>query len=139
MSEWNTDFHGIGIQCTDRMIRIKNDSALEEFLADPETKGALLTARYARGLYEKEIGRPVDITEDSLAIEILGHVYAGTFAQLAEKYHVPLLQAAMKKVKERTDIIDCGEKGVDNNRFVWDELEKMKLKNVIYSLCGKMA
>lgn len=139
MGEWNTGFHGIAVQCSDRMIRVKNDDALTGFLSDPDTKGALLVAKYARALYEKEMGKPIAITEDSLAIEILGHVYAGTFAEIAEKFHVPVLKTVMGKIRERTDIIDCGEREVDNNRFVWDELEHMKLKNIIYTMCGRMA
>lgn len=38
-----------------------------------------------------------------------------------------------------TDIIDCGERDVDSNRIVWDDLEKAGLKSVIYRICGRMA
>lgn len=139
MNEWNTDFYNVSILCTDKFVRIKNDKSLVDFLNDPKTEGASLISEYAHELYEKEMGKPLKITKDSLAIEILGHVYADKFAKVAEKLGIKQLKVVAAKIKEHTDIIDCGERDVDSNRVVWDDLEKAGLKRVIYRICGRMA
>ena len=80
MYEWNTEFHGIGIVCEDKCVRVRNDQTLVDFLNDPQTRGSLLIAEYARALYEKKFGKPLGITQDSLAVEILGHVFVDKLA-----------------------------------------------------------
>lgn len=139
MTDWNTDLKGVSILCTDKLVQIKNDKALLDFLKDPKTKGSLLIAKYARDLYIKELGKTLNITPDSLAIEILGHVYMEKFADLAQKFKIKELEAFLESVKERTEIIDCGEADIDSNRKIWDDLEKRKLKDIIYFLSGSMA
>lgn len=139
MAEWNTAFHGISVSCTDRLVKIKNDKALLEFLEDPETRGALLVSEYVHDLYRKELGKELKISVDSLAIEILGHVYADRFAGVIKKLGVKKISDAMDVIQSHTDIIDCGEKEIDSNRFVWDDLESLGLKKIIYRLCGNGA
>lgn len=139
MGSWNKEFHNISINCSEKLVQIKNDAALSTFLNAPDTKGSVLISEYAHRLYLKEIGRPINITVDSIAIEILGHVYLDKFADLALKFKLIPLQDVLKEIKNRTDIIDCGEKEIDPNRFIWDDLEKHNLKSVIYTICGRSA
>lgn len=139
MAEWNTAFHGISVSCTDRLVRIKNDRALLEFLKDPETRGALLVSEYVHSLYRKELGKELNISVDSLAIEILGHVYADRFSGMMKKLRVKRISEAMEIIQKHTEIIDCGEQEIDSNRFVWDDLETLGLTKIIYRLCGSGA
>lgn len=137
--DWNQAFHHISVKCMNKKVQIKTDQALIDFLSDPKTKGSLLLSDYVHQLYEEEIGRPLNITRDSLAIEILGHVYIASFAKMAETTKSAELQAAVQKIKNHTDVIDCGEKDIDSNRYVWDAVEKSGLKKLIYLMCGKKA
>lgn len=137
MSNWNKDFEGISIKCSDKLLQIKNDGALRRFLDDPQTNGSVLIADYAVALYKKEMNKELKISRDSLAIEILGHVYVDKFADAASK--VKALEAAMKSIRNRTDVIDCGEGDIDSNRKIWDDLEKRHLKGIIFAMCGKGA
>lgn len=139
MQEWNREFHNISVRCRNKVVQIKLDSVLIDFLRDPTTKGSLLLSDYAHQLYEREIGRPLEISRDSLAIEILGHVYISAFADLAKSIRSAELQAAVQKLKKHTAVIDCGEIDVDTNRHVWDALDKSVLRNMIYLMCGKNA
>ncbi len=139
MNTWNTDFHGISIMCTDQLVQIKNDKKLIQFLKDPSTKGSQLIARYAKELYQKTMGKPLRITEDSLAIEILGHVFLDKFAGIASKLKIAALSATLEDIKQRTDIIDCGEKEIDPNRHVWDSLDKDVQKKIIFHIFGDWA
>lgn len=139
MTDWNKEFHGISINCEEKLIQIKNDGALLSFLDDPATKGSLLVSEYAHQLYLKEMGRPLNISIDSVAIEILGHVYADKFADLASRFKIKALQSKLADIKSRTDIIDCGERDIDSDRHIWDDLDKHNLKPVIFAMCGKRA
>lgn len=139
MAGWNTEFHNISVECTDKLVRIKNDEALIKFLGDPKTKGALLLADYAKKLYKKEIGRELKITKDSLAIEILGHVFLDDFAKFASKLKIKKFEAVLEDIKKWTEVIDCGESDIDSNRHIWDDFEEKKLAGMIYALCGKNA
>lgn len=47
------------------------------------------------------------------------------------------MEAKMEEIKAHTGIIDCGEKSVDSNRVVWDNLEP--LHGIIYGVMGKHA
>ena len=118
MTDWNKEFHGISINCEEKLIQIKNDCALLTFLDDPATKGSLLVSEYAHQLYLKEMGRPLNISIDSVAIEILGHVYADKFADLASRFKIKALQSKLADIKSRTDIIDCGERDIDSDRHI---------------------
>lgn len=51
------------------------------------------------------------ITKDSLAIEVLGHVYTDKLAKAAEKLGIKQLTAVSAKIKGHTDIITV-EKGM---------------------------
>ena len=137
MGDWNKEFHGISIKCNDKLVQIKNDKALNDFLNDPKSRGSVLIADYVLELYKKELGKKLNISRNSLAIEILGHVYMDVFAGLAST--MKPLETAMKSIRSHTDVIDCGEKDVDGNRFVWDDLAQGPFKGMVFVLCGKKA
>lgn len=139
MTEWNTNFHGIAIRCSKKLVQIKNNKELQDYLDDPKSTGSVEISKYAHQLYEKEMGVPLKITTDSLAIEILAHVDLDTFAHILEKLKIKSWTSLSKNIEKHTDIIDCGEEDIDSNRAVWDELERKHSKKLIYFLSGKSA
>lgn len=141
MKDWNTDFHGIAMRCPKYFVQIKNDEILKDFL-DQDGVGSMEIAAWMKKLYYQEWECELDISEKSLAIEILGHVYANDFMKLIEK--LPFADnedtafgKLVENLQEHLDIIDCGERGRDNNRFVWDAL--VPFDKVIFALSGKHA
>lgn len=143
MPEWVFDFHHISIQFDDKIIRIKTDYHLKAFLEEPGN-GSLQLADYILENYQKLHNVPLAITRDSLAIEILAHTYVDSFSVLLSAwcrsrknqiYKKAL--ALLEKVRFHTDIIDCGESAVDNNRFIWDALAPHH--KAIYAVCGDHA
>lgn len=69
----------------------------------------------------------LNISDKSLTIEIIGHVYIGNFADILKEIPripkiAPIVIKKAYKITDHTDIIDCGEKEVDSNRWVWDKL-----------------
>ncbi len=137
MCEWKKEYHNISVAYEEKIVRIKNNSALTDFLDDPKTKGSLMLADHILKTYSQMFGYPLKISRDSLAIEILGHVYLDHFADLAKMLKSSPLKALLQEMKSRTEVIDCGERSVDSNRYVWDDLEPYK--KTIYALCGKHA
>lgn len=137
MEEWNKNFHGIAVRYHDRIVGIQNDEVLRAFLEDRSSKGSLLLADAILKEYKAELGKPLRITRDSLAIEIIGHVFLDKFSDLSSVIANAEVKKLLEELKEHTEIIDCGEKEADSNRVVWDSLEKEK--GLIYMLCGKHA
>ena len=136
-----TVFESITIQYENKIVRITCDSALMNYLELPGN-GSVPLAEHILKTYEHYFHKPLLISLHSLAIEILGHVYADKFASCCSDLAIHLsneqsncLKKMADKLLERTSIIDCGEKSVDNNRFIWDFLEP--LHSFIYMLLGK--
>ena len=68
--------------------------------------------------YRAEYGNELKISRESLAIEIYMHYVVRHISRKLEKHFRKnrLIQLAL----QRPEIIDCGEKTKDNNRFIWD-------------------
>lgn len=143
--EKNTDrtLKELRINYCDRLVQITCDDALKNYLEAPGN-GALKLSAYILAEYKKRRGSGLDISQDSLAIEILAHVYSDSFAEAvsaAGSHLPPALGSAVHKLMDQiishTEIIDCGESEVDNNRWVWDGLTPFK--KIIYGILGDRA
>lgn len=145
MKEWDAGFHGISVGYKEKSVHIKTDEMLLSFLAQPEI-GSLALSAYILERYQAIFGKLLEISQDSLAIEILAHVFVDKFSNAiyklinnesidAENQPAPL--RLLEKVRGRTDVIDCGEASVDNNRVVWDAL--VPFRGLIYRMFGQNA
>ena len=142
MPEWNTEFHKISVRADDKFARIKADKALKNYLMIPGN-GSLKLADFILNYYDETMKKSLEIKRHSLAIEILAHTYADTFAKaislLCKNSQNSVFQKALKAMKEiegHTEIIDCGERSVDSNRHVWDSLEPFH--TLIYTALGPL-
>lgn len=126
MAEWTNDFQGISIACQDKLVQIKTDDKLMEYLKKPEI-GSLVLASYIRKEYINQKGKELQISEKSLAIEILIHCYIDEISHNMEKCAAVLPKGLhngflhlLKSIEDRTEVIDSGEASVDPNRKVFD-------------------
>ncbi len=94
--------------------------------------------------YEEAQGVPLNISLDSLAIEILGHTYVDSFSAAISSLdrHIPSalrqpLEKLNHQIRYHTGIIDCGESDIDSNRWIWDRLSAYK--TFIYKIMGDLA
>ncbi len=140
MEEWNRDFYGISIRYEDKIVRIKSDEALTDFLESPN-KGSFVLAEYILIQYEEIYHKPLKINLHSLAIEIIAHVFVDTIlenmSELSDSISHDIFKpvtAALESIRKHTQVIDCGEASVDNNRHVWDALEPFH--GIIYGIAG---
>jgi hypothetical protein len=70
-------------------------------------------------LYDREF----EIHPDSLIVEVWGHVYFEYMALILDNLvKLNLLTKVLDKLISYCEVIDCGEKGYDNNRSLWDML-----------------
>lgn len=84
-------------------------------------------AQYLKQQHTNQFHTVLNISDKSLTIEIIGHVYIGNFADTLKEIPripkiAPIIVKKAYKITDHTDIIDCGEKEVDSNRWVWDKL-----------------
>ena len=67
------------------------------------------------------------VSDMSMAVEIWAHVYAEKFAEAVKNFSsINLIDKIAEKIMQHAEIIDIGEKGHDDNRFVWDALSVFK-------------
>ncbi|WBY64598.1 MAG: hypothetical protein ACFWUD_08195 [Thermocaproicibacter melissae] len=138
----DTGFHNISIELQEHWARITTDEALMDFLAQPGN-GSVELANYILQRYQEAFQKPLAISEMSLAVEILIHAYvdlisksAGEIQKALPKHVSKAILNFAEKLHERTAVIDCGEKSVDNNRFVFDGLAPFH--PIIFSVLRKL-
>ncbi|MDO5725715.1 MAG: hypothetical protein Q4P29_05350 [Tissierellia bacterium] len=118
----NDDYLEINLD-TENIIRINNNENLKAVL---KKYGNKILARKALDAYYKRYDRSLDITANSVAIEISGHAIPDDIAKQLEQKNLPsILKEALEKIIKHTDIIDIGTKDVDKNRWFWDAIAKL--------------
>lgn len=129
MAEWQVSQHGISYHFSDQVVHILNDEILKKHL-DQEGNQSKELSLEIKNAYQQNFGKELRISSDSLAIEILGHVFVDEFSEkvgaISEKIGMDSLADFFDKIEGHTEIIDCGEKPVDSNRGVWDRLVPVK-------------
>lgn len=122
---WKKTAGGINYVLGERVVRVETTPELVEALR-AAGHPALDLAEELRALYAAQFGRPLDITAASLACEIDLHARLNVFFRRGLKRSGRLpgkpLAGFLGKMMAHTDVIDCGERAIDNNRFVFDML-----------------
>lgn len=142
-TDWETVFHGVGVRYEGKNVRVRTDEALMRYLAEPG-RGALALAEHIAARYRERMGCALEISERSLAVEILAHAYCDALllraAKLAQKLPEALgarLGKTAERLQQHTDIIDIGERSVDTNRWLFDDLAPFY--SVICAILGDKA
>ncbi|MDU1351051.1 hypothetical protein [uncultured Clostridium sp.] len=109
--------YGLSVEFVPGVIRIKNDTTLKNMLKGT-SNGSGIAAYILKEEYYKTFKKPIDISTNSLAVEILGHVYPDKVAQAVR--NIPLISHLADKMISHTSVIDCGEN--DSERWLWGAL-----------------
>lgn len=118
---------GVMLYYTDKAVHLTTNDALMTFLRQ-KGNGSLPLSRAILAGYEAECGAALQITERSMATELLIHAYLdGIFdrwmrAGEAHGHQDRRLYKTAKRLKNATAVIDMGERSVDANRWVFDLL-----------------
>ncbi|MFW0715388.1 hypothetical protein [Pedobacter sp. N23S346] len=124
---YNFDNIKIKVGLEPNLVRVYSDKALWTFLNTDAESGFELLVETIKNEYVTIFGKALNITNDSLIVEILVHVYCDylglRFNQIVK---IKFIQNLVNKLLERTEVVDCGERSVDGNRWVWDLLARYK-------------
>lgn len=117
----------VAVQFEDRSIHITNNKGLWTLLGeDIESRTAAL-ATWIKTQYQDFFGKELEITTDSLVVEIWGHVYFEYYVlAIKELLKLKLIEGFLENILQPSEVIDCGESGLDNNRKLWDMLAPHK-------------
>ncbi|MDM5186645.1 hypothetical protein QUF99_04400 [Bacillus sp. DX4.1] len=133
---------GISVLIRERSLHIKNTASLHRMLK--KKNASLELAQYLKKKHTNQYGTVLNISDESLAIEIIGHIYIGNFADVLKNIPripkiAPIIVEKAYKITDHTDIIDCGEKEIDSNRWVWDKLAMLydAIMNNMYHVLQK--
>ena len=118
---------GVTLYYTDKAVHLTTNDALMTFLRQ-KGNGSLPLSRTILAGYEAECGAALQITERSMATELLIHAYLdGVFAAWVRAGETRGRQdgkfyRTARRLKNATAVIDMGERSVDANRWVFDLL-----------------
>ena len=118
---------GVELFYTDRAVHLTTNEALMTYLRQ-KGNGSLPLSRTILDGYAEERDMQLQITERSMATELLIHAYLdGLFdrwgrAGNAHGRQNGRLYKMAKRLKNATAVIDMGERSVDTNRWVFDLL-----------------
>ena len=113
-------FYGITVTYELKAVHIVCDDALEKFLKNGKRKAAFKLAGMILHEYENQFKSKLKIKRHSLSVEIYDHFLLYKISIKIEKLIGKTRPTQW--LLRHMDIIDCGEKEVDNNRFLWDML-----------------
>lgn len=124
---YNLSGHRLLVVFEHQLVRIKKPKSLQKFLsADIEMRSEVL-ANCIKADYAAFFNKELAISNNSLIIEIWGHVYASYFAKAVKNLiDIKLVDNFANFVIKRSDVIDCGEADIDSNRKFWDILANFK-------------
>jgi len=113
----------IKVNMEEGIVRIGNDTQLWGMLNNNRLVNSRLLVQQIADDYAACFGKPLEISAESLIVEIWGHVYIDYFSRsLNDWLKLQPVAALAEKIAGYCSVIDCGESGKDSNRFVWDML-----------------
>ncbi len=127
MKEPNFSYRGINIRIEPRIVRVESDDTLKAFLKGRGMKAAKELSRVLHEEYLTRYEKELDITGNSLAMEIFMHVLIQKIAFRLKK--ITGERGLVRRALRSTAVIDCGEKIEDTNRFAWDLLSHFMRKD----------
>ena len=138
----DNSYHGISIQYDHRIVRVRTDRFLLDYLGQ-KGNDSLELADHIHKSYQARWGEELKISRESLSVEILIHAYLDVVFRridlIAEKLGKPgrQLKKTLRFLEDATEVIDCGEREVDSNRFVFDDL--VPFRRILYLILGDKA
>lgn len=119
--------HNIQCELELHMVRVTNDDELKTLLAQDTEAATSELASKIKEEYLKQFGVDYKVSENSVLVEIWGHVYAEKMAEAIKSLSpLKLVNTVADKIIYHCEVIDMGERGHDENRFVWDGLAPFK-------------
>jgi hypothetical protein len=117
----------IGLQLNLHAIKIFNSDAFSAILAKNAEAATEQVITSIKNEYFKLFNVDFEVSGDSMAVEIWAHIYAEKFAEAVKNFSsINFIDKIADKILHHAEVIDIGETGHDDNRFVWDALAVFK-------------
>lgn len=124
---YELDGNKIKVSIEEGLIRLKSDKALWLYLDGATIEKTMKLVQIIKTDYKTEFGPKLKISDNSLTVEIWAHVYSHYFGLLIKRNNrIKCLKKLLVKVIKRAEVIDCGERHLDTNRWFWDLFSGMK-------------
>ncbi|MBX9449956.1 MAG: hypothetical protein KL787_09685 [Taibaiella sp.] len=108
-------------------VHIYCDSSFHNLIEQSPKQGIHLLAIALKRKYAEVHQRDLNISIDSIVVEIWGHHYFElVFDRTKWLISAPVFNRIRKRLEQATEAIDIAEKGHDNNRWVWNILASFK-------------
>lgn len=106
-----------------RLIRITNNDGFKKMLSDNLIENTKELVYIIKKNYQEAYGKELRISNHSMEVEIWGHVYGEYFIHdINKRLHWKITERLDRFVQKRCEVIDCGERKIDNNRLFWNVL-----------------
>lgn len=117
----------IKVDLSEGIVRVFSDAELWRFLDGKAGERFELLIKTIKSDYENVFEKPLNIANDSLLVEILVHVYCDYLGLAFNRiFKIKPIQKLVSKLLKRAEVVDCGERAKDSNRWVWDFLARFK-------------
>lgn len=100
---------------TQKVVHIKNDDLLKSSLALDYKNNTRQMVCASKDRYTLNYDSNISISDKSMSVEIIGHVFPDTVANYLPGWLALIIQ-------NHTSVIDSGEKSIDRDRWVWDSI-----------------
>ncbi len=117
----------ITVRFLQHAIKIYNDAQLTALLQHNIQASTNELILLIKKKYFELFNVDFKVSNASMAIEIWAHVYMQNFAEAVKSWSpVKLINKLMKRIIYHCQEVDIGERGHDDNRFVWNWLAVFK-------------
>ncbi|WP_353197103.1 hypothetical protein [Parapedobacter defluvii] len=121
------DGYAITVVIDKGLVRITNDEALKSVAADQPLTFAERLVDLIRADYQKVYGKTLAISRLSFIVEIDGHLYVEyCLLKYSMLFWVIFPFGLYNRFRRSCEVIDCGERGRDPNRWLWDRLVPLR-------------
>lgn len=121
--QYTLDGVSVRVALVEGLVRIVNDLPFKQAVIDQPHGITTALVTEIKADYDAVFGKRLAIRDDSFVVEILGHLY---FDYLLLRYRRILKFICAFGLYDRfcrsCKVIDCGERGKDPNRWIWDRL-----------------
>ncbi len=105
------------------VVRIESNEELLDYIGENPAIHTRKLVETIQEIYIRNYGRKLKVTDNSLIIEIWGHTYFEYFMLRNERLGRILFPFGLyRRLVASCEAIDCGEAGIDGNRWLWDVL-----------------
>lgn len=126
---YEVEGYWITVNMKQGLVGITNDNAFKHAVANQPIPSVTSLIGSIQADYSMLYGTALAIGQDSFAVEIWGHLYFEYFLlKYSKLMRIIFLFGLYNRFLRSCQVFDCGERGKDPNRWLWDRLARYRRK-----------